>query len=277
MKIKFRNWACVLAAFLTLATCGGLSSVNAKADNSEKRYYDDTPVSPRITVVERIDYTRKEEEVYELPNLVPKYYENTLANVCGPVAGGIVVGYYDKYFENLIPNYTAYYPATGKYKRNDSTHIPALMQSLYTLMRTNVDDVGVSEADCLNGLRSYVQGKGESLSYSSIMNSSNTVLNTSAYISSIQAQKPVLLFCNTITLYTLYLSDGFDELAIEYTANSHIAVGYAYYVVRYYNGNTNFRTDTYLEIATGWQIPHYGYLKISSTEWLDAGYSVTIY
>lgn len=279
MKNKLKKGTYFLCGLLTLGIgFGGVGQMSAKAEGTgEKRYYDSLNASPRITITETINYTSKEQECYELPNLAPLYYTTTLTNACGPVAGGIIVGYYDKYYEDLIPDYTAYYPASGKYKRPDSTYVPALLQNLYTLMRTNIDDVGVSETDCLNGLRSYVESKNRLINYSSIMNSTGTGLNETAYLSAINAQKPVLMFCNSVTLYDIYLFDNYDNIAILQTGNSHVLVGYAYLVVRYYNGTTNFRTDTYLEVSTGWSENLYGYLKISSTEWLDSGYAVDIY
>ncbi len=281
MKSTLRKGACAVVAVLALTTTIFIPQAHAAAhaeeaaDSAEARYYDSVMALSAKSTTETVNYTRKEETYIETQNGVPLYYGRTdLANSCGPTGGSIVVGYYDKYYEELIPNYTGYYPASGKYKRMDTTYIPALIGDLYTLMRTNVDDVGVSESDCLNGLKSYVQSKGRSISYSSVKSGSS--LNTTAYLNSLQNNKPVLLFCDQVGI-VMFGGDSTSDVIYEDTiANKHIMVGFGYYQIKYYNGNTNFRTDTYLRAACGLFSYSDGFVKLSSSSWLDSGYAVSI-
>ena len=268
----------VVAIVALCSSFFSVSAINVKAEaNEETRYYDVPSIALTSGSNEIITFSRKEDELIEFPYAVPTYYTTTLSNACGPVAGAIVVGYYDKYYENLIPNYTAYYTANGRYRRPDSTYVPTLIQELYTSMNTNVVDLGVSVTECKEGLQDYVMAKDFSLSYTTVKAYSLS-FNETACKNAISNQKPILLFCNSVTTY-LY-DGGTTEDEWIYVANSgnHIVVCYGYRKIKYYDANNvNFRTDTYLKVATGWADNSTGYVKANDMNWLDEGYAVNIY
>lgn len=251
-------------------------TVSARADEV-KRYQDDSLISTYAVDSEIVYYTNRTLEDNTTVNKAPDYYANTdLENSCGPTAGGIVVGFYDRYFENLIPDYTVYYTATGKYKPRDSVYIPALMQNLYTLMRCNVDDVGVSESDCKSGLQTYVQQHGYKLNYTSIKNSAGT-FQMSTVQNAIDNNKVILLFCANAELVTVSYGDGYDKAISLAVQNNHVMVAFGYCTYKYYDSNNvNFRTDTYLVVSSGFMSPSMGFVKVNDTSWLDNGYVVTI-
>lgn len=270
---------CICSIVIGILLCGSLFAVPASIANadsvSENRYYDAPSVMPASDLDETITFSRKEEELIEFPYAVPTYYTSSLANACGPIAGAIIVGYYDKYFEELIPDYVAYYPATGRYRRPDATYVPALMQSLYTSMQTNVVDVGVSVSECLSGLRSYVTSKNRNIAYTDIK---TTSFNETVYKNAISNQQPSLLFCSSASLYFFRNGTTQDELLHVVTSSSHIVVAYGYYKIKYFNeANVNFRTDTYIKVSTGWINNSMGFLKANDTSWLDDAYVVNIY
>lgn len=226
------------------------------------------------TQTETINYTKREVTFIQTVNAVPQYEQmSDLPNSCGATAGAIIVGFYDKYFEELIPGYVTYLP-NGRYKSMDSTYIPNLMSSLYTLMRTNVDAEGVNEQDCVNGLKNYVNNCGRTISYTSI--SASKIINETALIDSIDGNTPVLLFCGKMDLYNISTTTTYDTVTCTELTGAHVAVGYGYYKVDYYNGNSIFRTDKYIRISTGLPILTDGYLKISSLDWCNGAYSVKI-
>ena len=280
MAIKTKNYFLTIALVLglLLANLFPFTTLKAKAETFSS---DNIETYSTRVESETIYYTSRESEYKEITNGVPLYsLSGNLTNGCGAAAGAIVVGFYDKYYENLIPNYTAYFPATGKYKMNDLTYVPALMSELYSLMRINVDDVGVSETDCLNGLRSYVQSKNLNINYSSIKSSSQ--FNLSAFSSAINANRPVLLFSEENAVCVFTNTTDREVITKTIVSENHIYVGYGIHTVRYYNGNTNFRTDTYIRVATGWSATNNGFVLVSSTastvsnSWFVNGYAVTI-
>lgn len=230
---------------------------------------------------EYIYFTKRETEYYETEKGLPLYIQTSaLSNSCGPTAGAIIVGFYDKFYEELIPDYVTYYPASGKYKSADSTYIPNLMSDLYVRMRTNVDDVGVNETDCINGLRNYVESKNRSLSYFKV-NSGNK-LNESSYLNSVQNNHPILIFNMPTKIYNFSTNSNYDVFSISEINGNHIYVGYGYYKIKYTLGNGDIRTDTYIKVACGLKGYETAYLRIASThvsvktDWLMNAYSMSI-
>ena len=281
MKSILRKVTCFVATLLL--AFGGAFGVTPKTaaaeENAEVRYYDVPAISARASAgdLETIAFDHKEDSYIGTPNNVPYYFNLAWDNGCGPVAGSVVVGYYDKYYENLIPNYTNYYTATGKYRPQDSTYVPNLIQDLYTDMQTNVAGPGVSEAECLDGLEIYVEGKGYSINYTTVK-SVNGSFNHTAYQNAINNGQPVLMFCEDVVLYELFLEDTQDRFCVMQVAPSHIVVGFGYKTIRYYDANNNnFRTDIYLKVASGWYPNTMGYMKINEDSWLDSAYAVDIY
>ena len=281
-KTMKRTIVILFCAFLLV--CGSLiPTLAARADETTEpvsdRYYDSYITSPYAVESEFIYYSKRAGDVpVTTTNLAPTYYPNPdLANSCGPTAGAVVVGFYDKYYENLIPNFTAYYPATGKYKPKDKVYVPAVMQGLYTLMRTNIDDVGVSEKDCLNGLEDYIQEKGYQVNYKPVKNSAGAFQFTTVK-NAIDNNKPVLLFCDEAKMVSVAVGDGYDKIVTSVIQSKHVVVAFGYNIIQYYNSkNELFRTDTYLVVSTGLSIISVDYISVNSTSWLDNGYVVEIY
>lgn len=279
-KSTIKKCTCFVATLLLM--CGSLfvgkPSVASAEVSLEGRYYDEPSISTCAAGdSEIITFASKDDTYIGTPNNVPYYFNLTLDNACGALGGTIIVGYYDKYYENLIPNYTTYYTATGKYRPQDSTYIPGLMNTLYTEMQTNVVAPGVSESECLDGLESYVEGKGYSISYTSVK-PYNGSFSHSAYQNAINNGQPVILFCDSVELLFLDLAETQDEAVVAQLSQSHIAVGFGYQTIKYYDANNNnFRTDIYLKVATGWNPNDMGYIKINDESWLDSAFAVDIY
>lgn len=274
-----KNVLVSLAATALLGACvigAPFSSANLSASaQSEKRYYDYTVSVARSATTEYVYYTNRVDDEITTAYGMPFYYATgDLTNACGAVAGTEIVGFYDRYYENLIPNYTPYYTLNNRYRVQDSTHVPAVMQNMYTRMRTNVDDVGVSETDCKNGLKSYFASKGLLISYSSVKSGSS--FSYSLYKQAIDANKPVLLFCTDLKLTSIGYNTTQDILTTTATTGSHIIVGYGYYTINYYNNGTLFRTDDYILAANGQSIIMDICVDISDTSWFDAGYAVSV-
>ena len=269
-----------LAVAALLATVSfssvGVKRASADYDYDNLRYYTVETVA-RSFSSETIPCTGINETETVTQYRMPLYEATgNLTNCCGAVAGSIIVGFYDRYYPDLIPNWTPYSTVNNMYKFADQTHVPAVMEELYVLMRTNVDDVGVSQYDCRDGLQTYFSDRGRTLTYSSI--EVGTQFNYQLYKQAIQANKPVIMFCTGLTISSLVYSNSQSAAVFshQYIPNAHIVVGYGYTTLNYYNGNTIFRTEEYLLISSGLASLSDGYIKISSTDWLVDGYAVTV-
>lgn len=261
-----------MAASALFCTTGAVSA-SAESNRYSENY--DNAVATRVAFdTENVYYTRKEESFIETVKGVPMYSQfNEYPNSCGPTAGAIIVGFYDAQYENLIPNFDPLLP-TGAFKRIDRETIPKVVGELYTLMRTNVDDVGVSQPDCINGLKTYVRNHGQNLTYNDIK-SGSTVSQQKA-INAVNNNHPSIVFCSKMDLHEVAYGNGFDSIVTSHYVGGHVVVAFGVYTVKYYNGTNNFRTDVYLEVATGISEYVRGFMKLNSTEWCNGAYEVIV-
>lgn len=202
----------------------------------------------------------------------PKYSAvSGMQNGCGAVAGAIIVGFYDKYYSNLIPGWDSYY-STGAYRLQNGTYVQELLFDLYNRMQTNVVAPGTSESEFKDGLKSYVVDHGYSLDYISLGSGNNFNYNT--FKTAIKNNQPAVLFVRPSTLYVWSAEENKDVIYTSNISGNHIMVAYGYYEVKYTLGNGT-RTDKYLHVATGLSgAVATAYYKIGS--YVDAAYQVKI-
>lgn len=239
--------------FITVAillVCVSIFGAWASADGGETRYADSMLMSAYSSVT--VNYsTRDLTGPVTTYGECPFYYPvSGLTNACGAVAGTEIVAFYDRYFTDLIPNWTPYYSASPRYKMQDTTYVPAVMKEMYSLMRTNVDDVGVSETDFLNGLTKYFNNKGRKISYQSVM--SGGTLDYAKCKAAVSNNKPIVLFTTPTSVYTVSSVDKRDTISTINISGAHIMVIYGYCEVKYYNASGSLiRYDEYLNVAMG--------------------------
>lgn len=206
---------------------------------------------------ETFSYATKTEESYSINTSFPNYYNNntSLQNFCASVAGANLIGFYDRYFENLIPNMT---PGAGKTKyiyyamTRDMEKKQAVIDDLYNRMQTNVNGPGCTQAQYKNGLTSYVQSKGLSTTFNSVM--TNGSLDLNKVKTQLQSGNPISIYMTGYG-FTEITDDGssvvFNKLIYD---DNHIAIAYGYEKVDYFGSNGSLlRSEIYLKVATGLQ------------------------
>ncbi len=266
MKKYFNNKQLSIIAFALIASFIAIvlsisyvipSVTYAYSDvNSEEEIYYEGGGVPRYET-ETFSYATKTSESYEINASFPNYYNtnNSLQNTCANVAGANLIGFYDRYFENLIPNVVPglgktryiYYPMTKNMAEKQS-----VINDLYTRMQTNVDRDGCTQDQYKNGLASYVQSKGLSTTFNPVMTSGNLDLNKVK--AQLQSGNPISLYLLSYG-FTKITDDG-STVLFEKTIydNNHIAIAYGYEKVDYFGSNGNLlRSEIYLKVATGIQ------------------------
>ena len=240
---------------------------------TENRYADAPILSTYAS--ETVSFSSRTLDSYYTPGGFPFFTQvNGMTNACGAVAGTGIISFYDKYYPDLIPNWTSYYPASGVYRFQDSEHIDAIMWDLYYLMNTNVTGEGVTEQEFLNGFETYVKNCGFKVNMHNVVSGSNFDYNT--YKNAIDNNKVVALLSLPGNIYTLAEHSNYDVIATAYIDGPHIMVAYGYYDVKYYNSNgTLFRNDTYLIVATGLSASKTAFYKINPHN-LTSAYIVNI-
>ncbi len=284
MKSKFL--VIVLAIFLCVMT---VMPLNAYASYSGG---ETTPTTLDIQYEER--YISEMSMDYS----VPPYDSIQFTNSCAPVAGSCIVGYYDRIYENLLPDHTNYYIVNGVfYYAGQGQVINNMTASLYSLMQTNVNGNGTSEANFKSGLSSFVNSRGYNITYTSIMSNGNFSLSECAN-TFFNSERPVVLL---MTGYYYYPFANMSQnpnhdifYGVKSTSGSHIVVAYSYRQYNYWRTETklvwspvwynpfryievtefvNFRTDHYLLVSFGDGTR--GMVPINN-DYFDNAYGITI-
>lgn len=222
-------------------------------DNVGEIFYASTGSARKDT--ESFSYVTKTSESYSINPTFPNYYNTNslLQNTCANVAGANIIGYYDRYFENLIPNikpgagttkYT-YYPMT-----KNATEKQALINDLYNRMQTNTVGNGNTQTQYKNGISSYVQSKGLNTTYFSVMTNGMFDLNKAKM--QLQSGNPISLYMSEYG-FTKVVDDGsLVTLNKDVFTGNHIVIAYGYEKASYFDANGKLiRTDIYLKVSTG--------------------------
>ena len=238
----------------------------------EKRYTEIHILSTQAS--ETVNFTFKDDSVQAYTEHgCPNYLcVSGLSNACGAVSGSEIVAFYDKYYPNLIPDWNSAY-ASGKYRLQDSVYVPSVMRELYTLMRPNVDDDGVSEKDYLNGLKSYVNKQGYNIEYENVV--SGRSVDYESCKTAFTNNKVIALLSDPDELYEISPEDTKDNIRAYSFSDPHIMVAYGYVEIKYYNSTGLFRTDIYFEVTSGLNVPKKAFYKINPHN-LTAAYIINI-
>ena len=265
---NIKNLMCMALAILSVCLFGAWAP--ADASQTEDRYADAAIIS--LYATETITFDSKEAD--SKINFAPQYTViSGLKNACGAVAGTEVVAYYDKYYPNMIPEWESFFATSGRYRAQDSVYIPGVMNDLYTLMRTNVDDVGVSESDFVNGLTKYIKGKGYGVSMQNVVK--GTTVDYAACKNAIDNNKVITLLSQPVDVYNVVEGTNQDSVSSYTISGNHIMVASGYKEIKYYKNGTLFRTDMYLVISTGLDGIKLAYYKLNNHK-LDSAYIVNI-
>ena len=123
------------------------------------------------TEQEIINYAYKTETEDYISCSLPKYGEgSSRPNTCANIAGATLLGYYDKTYDEMIPNFTAGRTIRDKYIFNAKTSaVQDVIDDLYIRMATNTTGNGTTANNCRNGLASYINSKGRNVTYTNVV------------------------------------------------------------------------------------------------------------
>ena len=265
-------FASVLMLVMCICCCGYVPLT------SDTKYYCDTTYletgsSDQTISSISFDYDYYTLEDVHLDMLCPIYRNLTQENSCAPFAGSVLVGYYDFYCPNLLPNYESFYYYNGYKFKPQNTQVIAMKEYLYELMGTNSINPGTSVAQFKTGMTSFAQEKGYNITF----NSCGTI-NVTSVKSYLQQQKPIVIFMNSYKyspFNAITIGDISASMSILESNNGHVMTAYGYREYKYYQDGVNFRTDRYLLVVFGDGTD--GLIDITNTSRIDDSYAVTIY
>lgn len=206
--------------------------------------------------------------------------DDSRRNSCGPLAGLNVVGFYDRWYTNLIPNYEPGMMTVNGYKYYPDLDFPETLnsfQSMYSLMKTG-ELGGTTSANFKSGLNAYVNNAGYSLSMTSMYSNSKTV-NLNMLKSAIQQNKVgLVMFSKFNMVKAIVNSVGEDRVCVSkynYDAG-HMMMVYGYFTQAFYKDGVAVETNTYLYVSSGFSSGEQGYIQLNDYLTIEEAYIMNI-
>lgn len=227
-----------------------------------------------ISKEEVINYARKEVEETSINGGLPCYGASATTTNCANIAGAVVIGYYDRLYENLVPGYKTYIQIGSVIKyRDGGNYIINVINSLYDLMDTDKYSAGTTFNGFQKGMASYVSNQEYNYASDYINAESTQQLKNS-----FDNEKPVVLFLSAYSIAEEFHDTGTAE-TVTYKSSTvaHVVTACGYKFVKYYNNsNILIATRTYLKISnnTGNNL---SYLCLNGKSIIDESISVSIH
>ena len=230
---------------------------------------------------EIIRYGTKTDIENSMKGALPKYHDSgTNDNACANVAGSIILGFYDKDYDELIPNFKAARVIRDKIIFATQTQaVQDVIDDLHIRMKTNETGKGTTVEDFKTGLRSYVDQQGRDITYNPLV--SKEQLDINGYKNSVNNKKPIVLFVSKYTmidLNSIQESNQTDTYTLLHYGGNHVLVGYGIREIVYYNSNGSLQEKvTLLTVATGYYQDPLAYVVLDDTMRIIDVYEVEIY
>lgn len=292
-KIRLSKlWAIILVLILTLSIIAPLQTATVSA---QQRYCDEEqPVANSIGVPRGEGGAVDDNQYiyYDYRVVSDKRNHSTapsvgngissMQNMCSPVTGTNVIQFYDRCFPNLIQDFEPgmefdsgyeYFP-DGGFAQTQQT-----INTLYSLMETNVGGGGTTFNGFKNGLTSFINSAGYNVNYSSFY-SSPTNVNLSMLKTAVDNNKVGVVFLSAYNFIydVVNYNDGVTTRLVKINAaRGHAMMVYGYFTVQYFKNNSNFRTDTYLYVSSAYQTNDQGFMLVDDYLNIDNAIILDVY
>lgn len=228
------------------------------------------------TSSETVYYTNRVKNEYGLAKRYPGYLPIGISNGCAAAAGGNIIGFYTRFFPELMPGFTPGTPMGQFYLYKElPQESAALVQTLYDYMETNVNGPGTTINKFKSGLTRFCNEKNRSISFNSCMQGGS--LNYNYAKQCFESGKPSILFVDTFTICTTFDNQTSEQIDYIIAKACHVMAGFGYSEITYTLSNGSTRADKYIMVATGLAIRTQAYFNINYNTIIDEYYSVNIY
>lgn len=262
-------------AFCDIQTSAEISPdlIEILSENAICYQQTDYPTQDQQTI--KVYYTSRSYDSDYLTKRIPHYTNpGDLVNACAAVAGTNILGFYDRYYDNLIPNFTAGIEAYGMYLYNlPDDNVYNAMRELYSDMNGNAN--GISETNFKSGLQTYCAKKNLSCDFTQLLSSG--ILNFSSVKQCISENKPLALLLSTYTVTKINGYNGYDSHIYNMFYGNHIMVGFGYYEINYTLTDGSSANYQYVKVASGLGDPDEGFFNINYCTNINSAYKVYIH
>lgn len=212
--------------------------------DSASESYGDTGTNSATMENMKIEYTTRTLDTHTLALRFPCFDYSPAIGSCAAIAGGNLIGFYDRYDENLIPNHSSGSVFGNTYLYNiEDTEVHAVIRELYDYMGTSTS--GTTEKQFKDGITDFCNDKGHSVTFSSCMQGGSFSFSTAKTY--LDRNQPIVLFLNSYNVANMVERENYDAFSYYVSEVPHIMIGFGYktYV---YDGT---RTYNYLSVASG--------------------------
>lgn len=259
--------------------CPMTAPVAAGEHTPEKVFYYDTVYSAADSVNDtstvNIPYVSRTFKSYHQAISCPSYTYSPAVGACASIAAGNLIGYYDRFDENLIPNHLSgsYISNTDYFMYNiEDEYVNATIETLYSYITGN--GYGATENDFKRGVTQFCTEKGKNIQYYSCMFGGAFDYNKAqGYI---ESGYPIVLFLSGYNVGFMYSTDNRDSVSYYTSAANHVMVGFGYDSYTYVteNGTENYE---YLYVASGNIADESGLFNIRYKTNINDALAVNIY
>ena len=204
---------------------------------------------------ETVYYANKTENTYSIKGDLPKYSSVEGGTNCANVAGSVLVGYYDRFCENLIPNFVTYRMlGTAIIYKAMTSETGDVVIALKDLMGTDKNQSGTTFTGFQNGMSDYARIHGYTYSSESVLTGGN--FDFSKYKQAVENNKPVALFLSNYAFLNKIQEDGGqDVITSEHSTVAHVVIACGYMQHNYYNSiGQKTEERTYLKVCSGFAV-----------------------
>lgn len=279
--MKMLHFASIgLSCLLLLGTFAAPCSIRTNSED-EVTYcdsavvYDDNEYNLLASSMQtfQIPYNTREYSEFDLAIFCPTYTFAPTAGSCAPIAAANIVGFYDRYDENLIPNHKSgdLIGSWYSYAIEDSA-VVSVIRELHTLMGTTTS--GTTEDEFLDGLESFCESKGRKMeTYSCMSGKSFSFSKAQTYIDS---NMPIALFLSGYNVGYMSEADHADAYSYYKSDANHVMVGFGYATYLYHTSDGTL-TKNYFNVSSGIAGKSTGIYDISLDTHINDALAIHIY
>jgi len=200
---------------------------------------------------ERIYFINRTAVTHNLAHTTPAYTAAGLPAACVPTAGASIIGYWTRFFPSLVPGFIPGGYAFGIfiYSVNPAGAQP-IIHELFQRMGTTA--TGTNIPNFRNGMTSFVQARGRSITFTHTMSGANQQnFNFAAAQAQLRAGRPLMIFSQGFNLASIMNNPNNVDMNYWLHTGNHGMAGFGYNVVTYTLPNGTQRTDSFIRVATG--------------------------
>jgi hypothetical protein len=230
------------------------------------------------TIAEGVDFISRTENRFRMADLVPHY---SGVGGCVPVAGLNIIHFWQRFYPNLLPgftvgNYSIMFPENFRYSTSGILLRP-FVETLEQLMNTS-NEGGTTIPNFKSGLINYVNSKGHSVSFQSLM--THGAFSVFRYEFAKQMMRegvPIVLFCDRWTASEMGLDDTRTGIVTLRSTIPHALTAFGYRELTHVFLDGSTKTDYFLEVSPGTIRISRGFMRLNCFAIIDDAYAIEIY